>query len=107
MTHFNVDFRYGHTTSNEAAYTVISAVQMVMWDRFRELTRTLHHVVNDLEPWRWQIDPEIGILKHCTRCGTKEHNQPQCRAHIKRCNRCVKAGREKAAYAHITKLCTR
>jgi hypothetical protein len=106
MTHFDVAFRHGHTASNDAAYTTIAAVQMVMRDRFKESKRSLQDVVDDLESWSRQIDSKTGILKHCTRCGSKKHCRPACRGGIKRCNRCLKAGKEKAAYTHITNLCT-
>jgi hypothetical protein len=106
MSHYDVDFRNGHTASNDAAYTIIGAVQMVMKDRFKESKRSLQDVINDLEWWSREINPKVGITKHCTRCGKKSHNRPQCRGSIERCTKCLKAGKEKAAYTHITKFCT-
>ncbi|KAI4961288.1 hypothetical protein J4E86_000315 [Alternaria arbusti] len=47
IQHFGVEFRDGHTASNDAAYTIISAVQMVLKNSLpTDPTRSLQDVVN-------------------------------------------------------------
>jgi len=108
MEHYDVDFRDGHTAGNDAAYTMIGALQMVMKTELRDnTTRSLQEIVNDLEVFSKGFHPDIGIANHCTRCGRKDHNRTECYGRIERCKKCLKANKTAAAYTHITKLCTR
>jgi hypothetical protein len=107
ISRYGVSFRNGHTAGNDAAYTTIAAVQMVMKDKTQEdETRSLQSVVDGLEAYSETIVPPVGTPYHCTRCGSREHNRPACHRSIKCYARCMKAGHDRAANTHITKLCT-
>tara|TARA_R110002003_G_scaffold180_6_gene14381 strand:+ start:7453 stop:8385 length:933 start_codon:yes stop_codon:yes gene_type:complete len=103
----DVSFRDAHTAGNDAAYTIIGALQMVIEGKFpNSPNRTLQAVVDALELYSRGVWPQVGVLNYCTRCGNFDHSRPQCYGRIKRCERCLKSGHEKAAYTHITRLCT-
>ncbi|KNG48300.1 hypothetical protein TW65_05209 [Stemphylium lycopersici] len=107
MEQCGVEFKDGHTASNDAAYTVIGALHMVMKDRLPlGNERSLQDVVDDLGSYSAGVAPDVGVKKYCTRCASFQHNRPQCRGKIERCEKCLKAGHEKAAYTHVTKLCS-
>jgi DNA polymerase III alpha subunit (gram-positive type) len=58
INRYNVDFREGHTASNDAAYTVIAAMQMVMQTQILQAPkRSLQEVVNDLEVVSQETNP--------------------------------------------------
>ncbi|KAG9193543.1 hypothetical protein G6011_03578 [Alternaria panax] len=107
MQNIDAEFRDGHTAGNDAAYTIIGALQMVM-DGFQTCThRTLQRVVDDVVSYSKEVVPEeVGVAKYCTRCASNSHNQPQCRGSIKKCDRCLTAGKIPASNTHITKLCS-
>jgi hypothetical protein len=107
ISRYGVSFRDGHTSGNDAVYTTIAAIQMVMEDeQQQDGTRSLKLVVDDLEVYSKTVVPPVGIPHHCTRCGGRNHNRPNCSGLIKRCVKCIKASRDKAANTHITRLCT-
>lgn len=106
----SMQFRDAHTAGNDAAYTIIAAVQMVMKNRLPRPghgRRSLQDVVDDLEKYSSSIDPGLGIAKYCTRCARQDHTRKNCKGYIKRCEKCLEIGAEKAAYTHVTNLCTR
>jgi hypothetical protein len=108
INRYNVDFREGHTASNDAAYTVIAAMQMVMQTQILQAPkRSLQEVVNDLEVVSQETNPGWGIHKYCTHCASTRHKRSDCRGDIKRCEKCLKAGNAKMACTHVTEFCTR
>jgi len=107
MSRYDVSFRDSHTAGNDAAYTMIAALQMVMGKELpAPAGRSLQDVIDDLEVYSEGVVPDVGIARYCTRCGKKNHNRLDCIGSIKRCEKCLKAGHKGAAYTHITKLCT-
>jgi hypothetical protein len=108
INRYNVDFRDGHTASNDAAYTVIAAMQMVMQTQLPQAPkRSLQEVVNDLEVVSQETNPGWYSHKYCTRCASTRHKRPDCRGDIKQCEKCLKADNAKMACTHVTKFCTR
>ncbi|KAH7070098.1 hypothetical protein FB567DRAFT_456276 [Paraphoma chrysanthemicola] len=106
MDKYGVACRDMHTAGNDAAYTTIGALQMVMKEILpTSPSRSLQDVIDDLEPYSMNVERDMGIPRYCTRCKRERHNRPKCRDRIQRCENCLEKGHEKAAYTHITELC--
>ncbi|KAF2029884.1 hypothetical protein EK21DRAFT_112559 [Setomelanomma holmii] len=84
MRVYKVAFRDGHTAGNDAAYTAIGAIQMVMGFKLpKNPERSLQSVVDDLEPYsQSSVPPPVGVRNFCTRCESFAHKQLQCRGGI-------------------------
>ncbi|KAI4635389.1 uncharacterized protein J4E87_000340 [Alternaria ethzedia] len=81
IPHFGVEFRDGHTASNDAAYTIISAVQMVLKNSLpTDPARSLQDVVNDVSEDSKGTVVAFGVPRWCTECKVASHLvQPGCR----------------------------
>jgi hypothetical protein len=105
-------YRDPHTASNDAAMTLICAVQMVLPRSGADSARSLQDVVDEVEvasqsePWHW------GNELYCVRCGEYGHVQNEkkglkCRNKV-RCTYCAASSmqnRKKAANSYIAKHC--
>lgn len=116
----NFQCRDLHTASNDAAMTLICAVQMVLPTELKfppstEIpagVRSLQDVIDDIEVTSEDQDWCWGTDKYCLRCGrrghTREyHNGRRCRAKVE-CKHCVtskEAKRQKAKWGYVTKNC--
>jgi hypothetical protein len=112
------EYRDGHTASNDAAMTLICAVQMVLPAHSKgqdfetdSAQRSLQDVVDAVEirsqkeEWSW------GTKLYCVRCAKygHVHNERKglrCRNKV-RCDHCASQDRKQAANSHATKLCIR
>jgi hypothetical protein len=116
----NFSYRNPHTACNDAAMTLICAVQMVLpaelkfspYDNIPAGAPSLQDVVDDVEvasgyqEWSW------GTVKYCLRCTRRGHtaennNGRRCRAKIE-CAHCASSKdvkRQKAKWGHVTKKC--
>jgi hypothetical protein len=107
------DYRDPHTASNDAAMTLICAIQMVLpADLKSPEDHSLQHIVNELEiasqrqTWTWGTD------KYCIRCGGYGHTKDnyrgrRCFVKVK-CHHCAESQLEKrrtAARTHRTEGC--
>jgi len=81
IQHFGVEFRDGHTASNDAAYIIISAVQMVLKNSLpTDPTRSLQDVVNGVASDSKGTVVAFGVPRWCTECKVASHLvQPGCR----------------------------
>ncbi|PSN75525.1 hypothetical protein BS50DRAFT_479419 [Corynespora cassiicola Philippines] len=104
---FGVQYRDPHTACNDAAYTIIAAVQMVL-NNIPPSDKSLQSVVEDLEVSSQAELTTWGISKYCTCCGQAGHLRFRCALKDRLfCNRCAAAGRENAAHSHIDEMCSR
>jgi len=80
IQHFGVEFRDGHTASNDAAYTIISAVQMVLKNSLpTDPTRSLQDVVDGVAKDSKGTVVAFGVPTWCTECKVASHLvQPGC-----------------------------
>jgi len=105
-------YRDAHTASNDAAMTLIAAVQMVLPAALKPDDGGLQHVLDRVETasqmqaWSWGDD------LYCLRCGnyghTKDdHGGRKCRAKVKcmHCAASIKEKRRRAAGTHRTEVC--
>jgi hypothetical protein len=107
------DFRHSHTACNDAAYTLFNAVFMALRpeyfndEYFGSVGKTVEEVVEAVA-----VDSQsrsydsIGLAIYCERCGRQNHLRKDCRARVF-CQRCKDAGRERAAWSHMTQNCSR
>ncbi|KAF2242329.1 hypothetical protein BU26DRAFT_524476 [Trematosphaeria pertusa] len=103
-------YRDAHTASNDAAMTIISAIQMVLPKNVGvDSGKSVQNVVDIVEKaskahsWSW------GSAKYCLRCGSRGHTQKNfkgkpCYVAVK-CHHCVNAGRIAASNSHRTECC--
>jgi hypothetical protein len=104
---YGVPYDDPHTASNDAAYTAITGIQMVMGSRLPNIpSRSMEAVVKSIQTFSRTVDPAVGIANYCTRCGRYAHNRPNCYGRIQRCQNCLASGNPRAAYTHVTELCT-
>ncbi|KAG9193755.1 hypothetical protein G6011_03790 [Alternaria panax] len=106
------EYRDPHTASNDAAMTLISAVQMLLPPELKPNDGGLQKVVDDIEAagkhqqWNW------GNAQYCLRCGKFGHTKDnyrnkRCFAKVK-CTHCAAsqvAKRKQAAGTHRTECC--
>jgi len=80
IQHFGVEFRDGHTAGNDAAYTIISAVQMVLKNSLpTDPTRSLQDVVDGVAKDSKGTVVAFGVPRWCTECKVASHLvQPGC-----------------------------
>jgi len=80
IQHFGVEFRDGHTAGNDAAYTIISAVQMVLKNSLpTDPTRSLQDVVDGVAKDSKGAVVAFGVPRWCTECKVASHLvQPGC-----------------------------
>ncbi|KAJ4377543.1 hypothetical protein N0V83_000368 [Neocucurbitaria cava] len=109
------DYRDPHTASNDAAMTLVCAVQMVLPNRVknRDITgKSLQTIVDQIEKSSQQQTWTWGNEKYCIRCGGVGHTKTNYRG--RRCNIKVKCAhcaasklekRQKAAGTHCTRAC--
>lgn len=109
------EYRDPHTASNDAAMTLIAAIQMVLPSSLKDKKspgKTLQTVIDDVEKasqhqmWTWGTD------KYCIRCGQHGHTKTNYRGRrcfVKvNCLHCATSRTEKrqhAAYTHRTECC--
>jgi hypothetical protein len=105
-------YRDAHTASNDAAMTLIAAVQMVLPEELKPRDGGLQQVVDDIEiasqlqEWAWGND------LYCLRCGKYGHTKDKyrnkrCFAKVK-CSHCATSQIEKrkqTAGTHRTECC--
>jgi hypothetical protein len=107
-------YRDAHTACNDAAMTLICAVQMVLPPTLKiaDTGRSLQAVVNDTEmasqtqEWYW------GTPNYCLHCGSHNHTHSRrggkrCLVKV-RCEHCASSSKEsrmRAAKSHATKHC--
>jgi hypothetical protein len=107
-------YRDAHTACNDAAMTLICAVQMVLPSTLKiaDTGRSLQDVVDAIEvssqtqEWYW------GIPNYCSRCGSRNHKHSRrdgkrCLVKV-RCEHCANSSMEsrmRAAKCHCTKHC--
>jgi hypothetical protein len=120
----NFEYRNAHTASNDAAMTLICAIQMVLPDSLKSHTaagineptggRSLQDVIDKVEvasqaqTWTW------GAAKYCVRCGRRGHTHTRnggyherCKARVK-CTHCTSSTdpkRKQKSGSHATKCC--
>jgi hypothetical protein len=76
---FNLEHRNPHTASNDAAHTIVCAVQMVMSGKLPNIPgRSLQAVVNGSERHSWSTTAMVGIPGYCTKCDSTVHRRPKC-----------------------------
>lgn len=68
IQHFGVTFRDGHTASNDAAHTIISAVQMVLKRLPNDPQRSLQDVVDGVAKDSKGTIVAFGVPRWCTEC---------------------------------------
>jgi hypothetical protein len=105
-------YRDAHTASNDAAMTLIAAVQMVLPSKLKPKGDALQQTINTIEiasqmqKWAWVSD------RYCLRCGKYGHVKDnyrgkRCYAKVK-CTHCASSQVEKrkqAAGTHLTERC--
>jgi hypothetical protein len=109
-------YRDAHTACNDAAMTLICAVQMVLPPHLKNSVaspdRSLQDIVDGIEvgsktqEWYW------GSPNYCIRCGSRNHTHSKstghrCRVKVK-CEHCAASSKEsrmRAAKCHVTKHC--
>jgi hypothetical protein len=109
-------YRDAHTACNDAAMTLICAVQMVLPTTLKDSVaspeRSLQDIVDDIEvasrtqEWYW------GSPNYCIRCSSRNHTHSKstghrCRVKVK-CEHCAASSKEsrmRAARCHVTKHC--
>lgn len=105
------EFRDPHTASNDAAYTTISAIQLIIDPTFKGAAqpRALQSVINDLEQNSKHHFWLHGQEKYCFRCGSRGHfekderNGRRCLLPVT-CAWCLKKN-SKAHRGHRTAVC--
>jgi hypothetical protein len=100
------DYRDAHTASNDAAMTLIAAVQMVLSEELKPADGGLQPIVDDIEIASQQQRWDWGNDKYCMRCGeyghTKEnYRNKRCFAKVK-CSHCAASKVEKRKQAACT-----
>jgi hypothetical protein len=109
-------YRDAHTACNDAAMTLICAVQMVLPPHLKNSVaspdRSLQDIVDGIEvgsktqEWYW------GSPNYCIRCGSRNHTHSKstghrCKVKVK-CEHCAASSKEsrmRAAKCHVTKHC--
>jgi hypothetical protein len=106
-------YRDAHTACNDAAMTLICAVQMVLPTDLKVTADcSLQDIVDNIEvgsktqEWYW------GSPNYCIRCGSRNHTHSKstghrCRVKVK-CEHCATSSKEsrmRAAKCHATKHC--
>ncbi|KAL5371867.1 hypothetical protein DPSP01_013932 [Paraphaeosphaeria sporulosa] len=88
--HFKIPYRDSHTASNDAAYTIISAIYMALYGRDMPKTgKTVLHSIEAVEATsRMYSNARFGISRYCTRCHRTNHFKKDCHARIPPCHKC-------------------
>ena len=109
------DYRNPHTASNDAAMTIICAIQMVLPTHLKSENATgksLQNIIDDIEVASKYQDWTWGTNKYCVRCGGYGHTKAnfrgrQCYLKVK-CAHCAVSQldrHQKAAGTHRTECC--
>jgi hypothetical protein len=110
------EYRDAHTACNDAAMTLICAVQMVLPPHLKDPVaspdRSLQDIINNIEivsraqEWYW------GSPNYCIRCGSRNHTHSKstghhCKVKVK-CEHCAASSKEsgkRAAKCPVTQHC--
>jgi hypothetical protein len=112
----NMGFQHrdGHTASNDAAMTIICAVQLILDGAYKGNTQpySLQDVVDNTELRSQKDDWYYGVAEYCFRCGGRDHMEETGGDDGGRCRRPVfcdwcytKRPQAKAHYGHRTAAC--
>jgi hypothetical protein len=102
-----IDFPEHQSAADRAAYSLITAIQMVMRPKIPLAKETIQSVVNVTMLHSQCNTPVWGSEHYCSSCGQHDHSRKDCRImHIVRvCPKCMKVGKYSAAWFHVQEMC--
>ncbi|KAF1828496.1 hypothetical protein BDW02DRAFT_562934 [Decorospora gaudefroyi] len=101
-----IEYPSPQSAADNAAYTILAAVQMVMRSKIPLAKESLQSVVNVTMLHSQSTDPTWGDENFCTHCGMHDHRRRTClftEAVI--CMKCVAIGMGAMMYTHIEGGC--
>lgn len=101
------NYKDAHTACNDAAMTVVCALQMALPNECKfAQSKSLDQVVEGIEKSSKRQAFSYGSKTYCTRCDCRGHmHEDGCRVKVF-CANCSRRGNEKAARTHHTNCCT-
>ncbi|KAF2848632.1 hypothetical protein T440DRAFT_535017 [Plenodomus tracheiphilus IPT5] len=105
---FEHEQRDPHTAANDAARTLICAVQLALRDHPCKInaTKTMQQVADNIETYSKVSFTSLGgDALYCCKCGSVSHEEDNCTTHNQACEECLAKGRIQEAKTHITVHC--